>query len=50
MNKATTVRLPDNLKAKVKEKARKDGMTVNAIIIQACWQFVEEKQKKETAM
>ena len=47
MNKATTVRLPDNLKAKVKEKASKDGMTINAII-QACWQVdINRKFTKE---
>ena len=45
-----TIRLSETLEHYLKEKSKETGLSKNAIIIQACWQYVEEKQKKETAM
>lgn len=33
----TTIRIPTELHAKLKELAKKRGLTVNALIIQALW-------------
>ena len=40
MNKATTVRLPENLKEKLKKAAVKRGMTLNNLVIQLLWESV----------
>ena len=35
----TTIRIPTELHAKLKELAKKRGLTVNALIIQALWEL-----------
>ncbi|MGP1612998.1 MAG: toxin-antitoxin system HicB family antitoxin [Catonella sp.] len=40
MNKATTVRLPESLKVKLKQAAVKRGMTLNNLVIQLLWESV----------
>lgn len=35
----TTIRIPTELHAKLKELAKKRGLTVNALIIQALWKL-----------
>ena len=40
MNKATTVRLPESLKEKLKKAAVKRGMTLNNLVIQLLWESV----------
>lgn len=37
----TTIRIPTELHAKLKELAKKRGLTVNALIIQALWKLEE---------
>lgn len=39
----TTIRLPDELHKKLKELAKRKGLTVNAFIIQKLWKQIEEE-------
>ena len=43
MKNATTIRLPNELKILAQKKAKSKGMTLNSIVIQALWEFVEKK-------
>lgn len=36
----TTIRIPDDLHKRLKEEAEKRGLTVNAIVIMALWEYV----------
>ncbi len=38
----TTVRLPQELYIKLKQLAKIKGLTLNAIIINALWEFIEK--------
>lgn len=36
----TTIRIPDDLHKRLKEEAEKRGLTVNAIVTLALWEYV----------
>lgn len=38
----TTIRIPDDLHKRLKEEAEKRGLTVNAIVILALWEYVRK--------
>ena len=40
-----TLRMPNRLKIMLEEISRKMGISVNALILQAVWEFVTEKKK-----
>ena len=40
----TTIRIPKELHQKLKELAKKKGLTVNALIVQALWKLQEKKE------
>ena len=42
----TTIRIPTELHTKNKELAKKRGLTVNALIIQALWELQEKRLKE----
>ena len=42
----TTIRIPTELHTKLKELAKKRGLTVNALIIQALWELQEKRLKE----
>lgn len=42
-----TVRAPDNLQEKLKQKAKKLGMTRNGLILKILWEWVNYDEKKE---
>lgn len=42
-----TIRLVSNLSKLLKKIAEEKGLSVNALITQMCWQFVEEWEKNK---
>lgn len=36
----TTIRIPDDLHKRLKEEAEKRGLTINAVVILALWEYV----------
>lgn len=40
----TTIRIPVELHKRLKELAKKKGLTVNALIVQALWKLYEDIQ------
>ena len=36
----TTIRLPDELHRKLKNEAKKKGMTLNALVVSLLWEWV----------
>lgn len=46
MEKMMTIRPPDELRKAVKAIAKKRGHTVNQLVNQILWDFVDEEQKK----
>ncbi|MHC5249817.1 ribbon-helix-helix domain-containing protein [Enterococcus sp. HY326] len=45
--KITTLRLVDELDVLVNKAAKKKGVSKNALIIEALWQYIEKKPKQE---
>lgn len=45
MNPICTFRAPDMLRQRLKAKAKKRGITMNALILQILWEWVKEEEK-----
>lgn len=44
MAKVMTIRPPEKLKKALTELAKKQGLTINALVIQMLWECVEERK------
>lgn len=49
MAKIMTVRPPDKLKKKIEKMAYEKGFTLNHLVIQILWEWVEEQEKSSQA-
>lgn len=49
MAKIMTVRPPDKLKKKIEKMAYEKGFTLNHLVIQILWEWIEEQEKSSQA-
>lgn len=47
MTKVMTIRPPEELKQALTDMAKKQGLTINALVIQILWEYVKEKHMTE---
>lgn len=47
MAKVMTTRLPEELHKQLKYRANKKGLTLNALVIQILWEWIEREKGKE---